>query len=155
MKKLIKNLLWTVFYIAFCPIYLVFESLKYIVLGKNIVGKFAIVASYAVIIALALFKPLALLIVLGILIVFDLVAAILMARYAEASKANGPENSNAEHHSAQGYKIPFFDGMTIEEAKKEYRKLMKLYHPDNSNGDEEMSKRVSAAYNLFCAAYGR
>lgn len=155
MKKLINNLLWTLFFIAFCPIYLVFESLKYIVLGKNIVGKFVIVAGYAGIIALALFKSLALLIVLGKITVCDFVAAILMARYAEASKEKGSENSKAEHHFAQEYKIPFFDGMTVEEAKKEYRKLMKLYHPDNSNGDEEMSKRVSAAYNQFCAAYGR
>lgn len=154
MKNVIKNILWTIFFTLFCPVYLIFASLKYVVLGKSIAGRLAVLVGYSGMVLLALFKPIAFLIVIGIIALCDLVVAIFMAR-SDTSKTNESRNDNAEQHSSRSYKIPFFDGMTIEEAKKEYRKLMKQYHPDNSNGDEEMSKKVSAAYAQFCAAHGR
>lgn len=154
MKKLLKNILWTMFYIVFCPVYAVFESIKYIVTGKNIVGKIAIVASYAGVIALALIKPLVFWIVLGLIILLDFTAAIFMTKSGTSNKSNESGNGNEEYHSEQGNKVSFFDGLTVEEAKKEYRKLMKMYHPDNSNGDEEMSKKISAAYDQYRALYG-
>lgn len=155
MKKLLKNILWTMFYIIFCPAYLVFESLKYIVTGKNIVGKIAIVASYAGVVALALINPLVFWIVFGLIVLLDLTAAIFMTKSSTSNKSNESGNGNEEYQSEQGSNMSFFDGLTVEEAKKEYRKLMKIYHPDNSNGDEEMSKRVSAAYDQYRALYGR
>lgn len=155
MMSLIKNILWTMFFMIFCPVYLVFESLKYVLLGKKIGGRLAIIAGYAGVVLLALFKLVGFLIVIGIIAVCDLVAAIFMSKSATSKTSESSGNDNKEYRSSQGYKIPFFDGMTVEEAKKEYRKLMKQYHPDNSNGDEEMSKRVSAAYIQFCAVYGR
>jgi len=151
----IKNILWILFFVIFCPIYLVFSSLKYIVTGKNIIGKLAILSSYAGIVALAVLKPFAFWIVFGILALLDLVVALLMTKSGTTNKTNESENGNSEYHSQSGCKIPFFDGMTVEEAKKEYRKLMKMYHPDNANGDEEMSKKVSAAYNQYRTAFGR
>lgn len=46
-------------------------------------------------------------------------------------------------------------GGRYEEAKKEYRRLMKQYHPDNAGGDLEMFQKISAAYNQYCATCGR
>lgn len=155
MKSLIKNILWTMFFMVFCPIYLVFESLKYVLLGKNIGGRLAIIASYMGIVLLVFFKPIAFGVVIGIIALCDLIAAILMAKAGTSKTSESSKKESEEDHSSQGCKIPFFDGMTVEEAKKEYRKLMKQYHPDNINGDAEMSKRVSVAYSQFCAAYGR
>ena len=155
MRGLIKNILGTLFFVIFCPIYLVFSSFKYIVTGKGFIGKLAIIAGYAGLIALAVFKPIVFWILMAIFAVCDIAASIYMTRSESTSKGESSEKDNAEYRSTQGRKIPFFDGMTVEEAKKEYRKLMKQYHPDNVNGDAEMSKRVSAAYSQFCAAYGR
>lgn len=73
----------------------------------------------------------------------------------KAGATNESGNGNDEYHSEHGCKISFFDGMTVEEAKNEYRKLMKRYHPDNYNGDEKMSKRVSVAYDQYRTLYGR
>lgn len=154
MKNLIRNILWTMFFTVFCPVYLVFESLKYVFLGKNIGGRLVIIASYAGVILLALFKPFGFWIVIGIIALCDLAIAIFMSKSA-TSQTNESGSENRNQRSTSGYKNPFFDGMTVEEAKKEYRRLMKQYHPDNINGDAEMSKRVSAAYSQFCAVYGR
>lgn len=42
--------------------------------------------------------------------------------------------------------MKFFDGIeTIEELKKEYRKLVKVHHPD-CGGDTEIMKELNAAY---------
>lgn len=155
MRDLIKNVFGTVFFIIFCPIYLVFISLKHIVTGKGIIGKFAIIAGYTGIVALVFLKPIAFWIIMAIFAVCDIAIAIYMTRCESTSKSENSESDDTEYHSTQGHKIPFFDGMTVEEAKREYRKLMKQYHPDNINGDAEMSKRVSAAYSQFCAVYGR
>lgn len=155
MRGLIKNILGTLFLVIFCPIYLVFTSFKHIFKGKGFIGKLAIIAGYAGLIALAVFKPIIFWILMVIFSVCDIAAAIYMTRSESTSKGENSEKDNAEYRSTEGRKIPFFDGMTVEEAKKEYRKLMKQYHPDNVNGDAEMSKRVSAAYSQFCVAYGR
>lgn len=155
MKKIIKNILRTLYMIVFLLIYCIVASFKYIFTGKRILAKIAILMGYAGIAALGIWKPLGLWIVLGIIGLLDFVLAIIMTKTIAADKTKDSENGNSEHCSEQGCKIPFFDGMTVEEAKKEYHKLMKKYHPDNSNGDEEMTKKVSAAYQKYRSGYGR
>ena len=56
----------------------------------------------------------------------------------------------------RGMKRGLFDGMTMNEAKKEYRRLMKQVHPDNAGGgDPEMAKKISEAYNNYRKRVGR
>lgn len=39
---------------------------------------------------------------------------------------------------------------TLEELRKQYKELLKKYHPDNTNGSEEATKAINAEYdNLF------
>lgn len=41
----------------------------------------------------------------------------------------------------------FANCKTIEELKKEYRRLVIMYHPDNPYGDEETMKRINSDYD--------
>lgn len=36
---------------------------------------------------------------------------------------------------------------TVEELRKEYRRLLKLYHPDNENGSVEVAQEINAEYD--------
>ena len=40
---------------------------------------------------------------------------------------------------------------TIEELRKEYRRLLKLYHPDNENGSVEVTQEINAEYDRLFA----
>ena len=43
--------------------------------------------------------------------------------------------------------INLFSGIqNLDDLKKRYRDLLKIYHPDNSAGDEEMTKQIQAEY---------
>lgn len=42
----------------------------------------------------------------------------------------------------------FKDVTTIEELRKRYRKLLKMYHPDNENGSVEITQEINAEYDL-------
>lgn len=49
----------------------------------------------------------------------------------------------------------WFTGVrTIEELRKRYRELLKMYHPDNG-GDEETMKEVNSAYDAVFAQMSR
>ena len=42
----------------------------------------------------------------------------------------------------------YFTGVkTIEELRKKYRELLKLYHPDNENGSVEVTQEINAEYD--------
>lgn len=40
---------------------------------------------------------------------------------------------------------------TVEEVRKEYRRLLKLYHPDNENGSVEVTQEINAEYDRLFA----
>ena len=42
----------------------------------------------------------------------------------------------------------FKDVATIEELRKKYRELLKMYHPDNMNGSTEFTQEINAEYDL-------
>lgn len=45
---------------------------------------------------------------------------------------------------------------TLEELRKQYKELLKKYHPDNANGSEEATKAINAEYDsLFKALKDR
>ena len=41
----------------------------------------------------------------------------------------------------------FKNVITVEELRKEYRRLLKLYHPDNENGSVEVTQEINAEYD--------
>lgn len=41
----------------------------------------------------------------------------------------------------------FTDAKTIEELRKKYRKLLKLYHPDNKNGSVDVTQEINNEYD--------
>ena len=42
----------------------------------------------------------------------------------------------------------FKTAKTIEQLRKEYRRLLKMYHPDNPNGDERITREIMEEYDL-------
>lgn len=40
---------------------------------------------------------------------------------------------------------------TIEELRKEYKRLLKQYHPDNANGSIEITQEINAEYDVVFA----
>ena len=50
----------------------------------------------------------------------------------------------------KAYKTYFKDVQTLDELRKQYRDLLKKYHPDNENGSEEVTKEINREYeSLF------
>lgn len=41
---------------------------------------------------------------------------------------------------------------TLEELRKQYKELLKKYHPDNANGSEEATKAINAEYDILFKA---
>ena len=44
---------------------------------------------------------------------------------------------------------------TIEELRKRYRELLKLYHPDNEKGSVEITQEINAEYDLVFSILSR
>lgn len=44
-------------------------------------------------------------------------------------------------------KTYFKDVQTLEELRKQYKDLLKKYHPDNENGSEEITKAINTEYD--------
>ena len=49
----------------------------------------------------------------------------------------------------------FKDVTTIEELRKRYRELLKMYHPDNMNGSTEFTQEINAEYDLVFSILSR
>ena len=50
----------------------------------------------------------------------------------------------------------FFKGVQDNVSlKKRYKELLKIYHPDNLNGDKEILQAISAEYETLSEAYLR
>ncbi len=48
----------------------------------------------------------------------------------------------------------FFTGVGSKQSvKKRYRDLIKIYHPDNLDGDTEVIQEINSEYNKLCAIY--
>lgn len=48
--------------------------------------------------------------------------------------------------------MKYFTGVkTIEELRKQYRELLKKYHPDNEGGSVEITQEINAEYDLLFA----
>lgn len=63
-------------------------------------------------------------------------------------------HSNQENSSQVSNDEALFNGCTDKESlTKRYLQLMKTFHPDNPNGDQEMSQRINNAYETLCKKY--
>ena len=40
---------------------------------------------------------------------------------------------------------------TVEELRKEYRRLLKMYHPDNPNGSVEITQEINAEFDIVAS----
>ena len=49
----------------------------------------------------------------------------------------------------------FKDVTTIEELRKRYRELLKMYHPDNEKGSVEITQEINAEYDLVFSILSR
>ena len=146
MGKVIKNTLYFIIYMILGIYMAVSESIKYVFRGSYLVGKATLVGLYIGVISLGIFKPNALIIVLGIVVFLDALFSAYMVHNSDGASTEQRGNSAEPTKTQRG----FFDGMNLEDAKKEYRKLMKQYHPDNNGGDLEMAQIISEAYRQFC-----
>ena len=100
---------------------------------------------YAGLTALCIYKPLILFVLAGILLTVIILVDIKIMR----DEYSDSETSDTPHfHSSYKSTDPFY-GMTEDEAKTEYRRLLKLYHPDNGNGDLQKTQDIVIAYSNY------
>lgn len=115
------------------------------IINKSILWKIGITGTYAGLITLAVFKTgvfLKIIIFIGIILLL-LAIGLTIDDFRHPKKENVNKTIN-----------PYFEGMTESEAKKEYRRLMKLVHPDNASGNLEKTQEISIAYSEYCKIRG-
>lgn len=135
----------------------IFESIKYLFHGKKIIGKVVIIACYLGLAASAKLNTNIFLAVIGIIAILDMIFSISSVSSSDDKKSRTQNNGNNSDYSntKTNTRFSLFDGMTLEDAKREYRRLMKIYHPDNQNGDLSMSQRINNEYREYCATYAK
>ncbi len=149
MKKIITEGFMIIGYFIFSLCFGIYEAFKYLFMGTSWKIKIALLGSFICLIVLGIFNPTIFLILISI------IGSIVFLFAVYLVKGNVGDTSNKyEYDNAKESKFLFFDGMTYAEAKKEYRRLMKKYHPDNENGDLEMSQKISTEYDQYCTMCG-
>jgi uncharacterized membrane protein len=173
-SELKKTLLY-----CFCGVLIlrdwVWENLK----DGSFIRRAATLLGIAGLIALLILKPLIFLILLAIFFVvlfLVMLCVIIEVRKEEQEKEESRREFEKEYYRNNGYynqnrsyekssyerknsdntrtttnttKSSFFEGMTLDEAKKEFRRLIKIYHPDNKGGSLEMSQKITSEYERF------
>lgn len=83
----------------------------------------------------------------------------IIAVYEEQKEYNFQKENNTyqekkESMERQDENNSLFAGCNdIESIRKRYRELMKIFHPDNSNGDNEMCQEIQSSYEQLCKKY--
>ena len=68
--------------------------------------------------------------------------------FREASVQNHASGSNVVKGDM------FFSGVASKQSiKKRYKDLIKIYHPDNLDGDKDTVQEINSEYNKLCAMY--
>ena len=63
-------------------------------------------------------------------------------------------NARSEEKSSNVVKDMFFSGVGNKQSlKKRYKDLIKIYHPDNLDGDNNTIQEINSEYNKLCAVY--
>ena len=64
-----------------------------------------------------------------------------------ATRKNVPKNNVVKGEM-------FFSGVESKQSlKKRYKDLIKIYHPDNLDGDTDTIREINSEYNKLCAVY--
>lgn len=64
-----------------------------------------------------------------------------------ATRKNVPKNNVVKGEM-------FFSGVESKQSlKKRYKDLIKIYHPDNLDGDTDTIQEINSEYNKLCAVY--
>ena len=71
------------------------------------------------------------------------------------SRVNEFEKQSAQNNSANVVKGElFFSGVGSKQSlKKRYKDLIKIYHPDNLDGDKNTIQEINSEYHKLCAVY--
>lgn len=68
----------------------------------------------------------------------------------QESKEEEQSNTNSDNLSNSERQIIYFNGVTDNASlKKRYHELLKIYHPDNQNGDTETVQRIQEEYEYL------
>ena len=66
----------------------------------------------------------------------------------DGGKQNDSTNNSEE--TTEKVDSEFFKGVkNVDELKKRYRDLLKIYHPDNNAGDSDVTRRIKEEYEAF------
>jgi hypothetical protein len=150
MKKLLPQILkglkliseFVFYFLLICGM-CIYYSVKYIAKGENKILRGGLILLYPGLAAAYIFlKP-----VIGVILIIFAAAVALAAIF---TMSHVWEKWPA---GAADAKNEFFEGMTLDDAKREYHRLMKKYHPDNCGGDSDMAKRIAASYEQYRSRY--
>ena len=95
----------------------------------------------------------------------ELVKLASEKEHVEKQKAFYQRVHDFEFHSSSNYYKPepvdnivkgemFFSGVGSKQSlKKRYKDLIKIYHPDNLDGDKETIQEINSEYHKLCAIY--
>ena len=168
LKRLIGNIVWgfrnhdkesilmDTFIAVFSLVIAVIFPVLYIPwFGLN-AGFAIVVVIYILFVLLAVFKP-----VIGIslfLLLFFCIFGLVCTSDreeeatggAKSKSAYGGNTGNRRYYGYGSRTVNIFSGMSENEARCKYRKLMKELHPDNNkDADPEECRRVNAAYEEY------
>lgn len=142
MIKVLKNIVLFVLHTVLAALILLVIFIRELFKGHNIVKLFVVLFfgffTWAYLCAPSVFK-------IGVCVYFliSTLIAITVMRTPFGSE------SNEEMGFLERYEN-LFAGMTEADAKREYRKLMREYHPDNTvTGDKEMAQKIQADYESY------
>ena len=148
-KKLRRDILLFIPLLLFFLLYCIFGPIIYIIKekGKEKKGnKIAFIILYVVEIVSAIFLPVLFWIITGLIVAFATWVAV------EYVKEDCTVNTSLGSRAQRNRTAPIgniFSGLSVVEAKKLYRKLIIKYHPDNPDGNAEMTKKITTDYMAY------
>lgn len=146
---MVKNGLRFLGNLVLCILMSVYYSIKYVFTGKFIIVRIADIIVYSFFgWSIVYAKNMACILVVLLVIVESLFVIWMM---------NTKENRDTTKDNTKSYQEmgeSFFSGMEADVAKETYRKLLKQYHPDNINGDLEMTRKIIEEYREYCSIRG-
>lgn len=151
LQKGMKFIFLLIMYFAIEIVSIGYYTVKGII-SAPIWGKLGIVGTYAGIVLMAVFKRALFIKAMGMAVI--VVAGLAIWLTFDAGAFWEEEIEDNRKTVAPRMCNPFFEGMDVEQAKCEYRRLLKMYHPDNKSGDMEKTKAVIMAYKQYCTEHG-
>ncbi len=157
---LLIKILKTVIRILYSVLWSLFILICNIITSHPIV-KILLGAYIGISIYLRTIKPLASLIMVIILISVTgfhfLYSFVYILSYSYGYRRKRSEHNSEDHEKDDTYPdntsestVISFIGLSRQEAKEKYRRLLKKYHPDNKGGSLSKAKEITTAYREYC-----